>query len=229
MKRILTLVCAFMFVFALVSAQTAPVAFAHAEPKDCTPPIGGTVDTVPTQVVCKTGQAMDPKESSLSVFNAAGEQVDLGDSAVDLNDPDRLTISVSLDTAKITDGVYTVKYITLSSDDNEQDQGEFTFTVKLATAAETPSAPETPAAVETPTAVETEMPAATRAATETAAQTEPTATPEPAQATETPATAVVTTLPATGGQVNYVWYVLIAVAGLVILSAGALILARARR
>lgn len=166
MKRILAFAGAFMLVLALAFIQTVPVAFAHSEPKECTPAIDSTVDTVPTQVVCKMGQAMDPAQSSLSVFNAAGEQVDQGDSAVDLNDPDRVTISVSLDTAKITDGVYTVKYVTFSTDDNEAAEGEFHFTVKLAAAAETPTAVESPTVVETPAATET------AAATETPTATE---------------------------------------------------------
>lgn len=339
MKRILAFVGAFMLVLALASIQTIPVAFAHAEPKDCTPAIDSTVDAVPTQVVCKMGQALDPAQSSLSVFNAAGEQVDLGDSAVDLNDPDRVTISVSLDTAKITDGVYTVKYVTFSTDDNEQAEGDFHFTVKLPAAAETPTAAETPAPTETTAATETptetavaETPAASETPTAAAggthsddhsiatttidgkeismqvlspakdatvpagdvviqaqvegvtlgendtyltfqldedtpvqgqgAQTSHIAflepgehdlkvsltvggtpgvlqahvhvTVEPAavaqtQATATPAPAVPQTLPTTGSQVNYGLYALIAVAGLLALSAGVLVLARTRR
>lgn len=155
MKRILALVSAFVVVFALATIQAVPVALAHAEPEDCTPAIDSTVDTVPTQVVCTTGQAMDPALSTLSVFNAAGDQVDSGDSAVDLNDPDRKTISVSLDTSKITDGVYTVKYVTFSTDDNEEAEGEFHFTVALPGAAATPAATESPAMSETPAATET--------------------------------------------------------------------------
>ena len=228
MKRILVLVGAFMLVFALASIQNMPVALAHAEPEDCTPAIDSTVDAVPTQVVCMTGQAMDPAQSSLSVFNAAGEQVDLGDSAVDLNDPDRKTISVSLDTAKITDGVYTVKYKTLSTEDNEEDEGEFHFTVKLAAAAETPTAVESPAATETLAATETA--AATEVPTETAATPAPTeaAATAQAEATATPVPAVPQTLPATGGEVNYGWFALIAAAGLIVLGAGTLVMVRAR-
>ncbi len=137
MKRIIALATAIIVLFALVLVTNVPAAWAHAEPEDCTPPIDGTVTTVPTEVVCTTGQAMDPEQSTLTVWNAAGEQVDAGDSQVDLNDPDRKTISVSLDTAKITDGVYTVKYATFSTDDNEAAEGEFTFTVNTGTAAAT--------------------------------------------------------------------------------------------
>lgn len=227
MKRILALASALLLVFALASTQVGPVAFAHAEPEDCTPAIDSTVDTVPTQVVCKTGQAMDPEKSELSVFNAAGEQVDLGDSAVDLNDPDRLTISVSLDTTKITDGIYTVKYATLSTEDNEEDEGEFHFTVKLAAAAETPTTAATPAAEATPTASETQ--AVEETPTTAATPTEAAATPAPTESTAATLPAAATTLPTTGGEVNLGLYALIAVAGLMLLSAGAFVLVRARR
>jgi LPXTG-motif cell wall-anchored protein len=186
MKRIFALVSACALLVAFVLVSNVPAAFAHAEPEDCTPPIDGTVTTVPTQVVCTTGQAMDPAQSSLTVWNAAGEQVDAGDSQVDLNDPDRKTISVSLDTSKITDGVYTVKYMTFSTDDNEEAEGEFTFTVDAGVSAATPE--PTTAATEEPTGAATEEPTMHATAEPTAMATaEPTmeATAEPtAAATE---------------------------------------------
>jgi hypothetical protein len=72
---------------------------------------------------------MSPEESKLSVFDANGVQVDKGDSVVDLSDPDRLHISVSLDTSKMADGIYTVKWETVSLDDGDAASGEFHFTV----------------------------------------------------------------------------------------------------
>ncbi|MCC7165668.1 MAG: protease inhibitor I42 family protein [Anaerolineae bacterium] len=129
MKRILGSIGALMLVAALASMAFIPVAQAHSEPSICTPPIDSTVATAPDKVVCTTTQSMDPANSELEVFDASGTQVDEGDSAVDLNDPDRKTISVSLDPAKLSDGVYTVKWATLSTEDNEAEEGEFTFTI----------------------------------------------------------------------------------------------------
>jgi methionine-rich copper-binding protein CopC len=170
MKRILAFLSACALLLALVLVSNVPAALAHAEPEECTPPIDGTVVTVPSQVVCTTGQAMDPEQSTLTVWNAAGEQVDTGDSFVDLNDPDRKTISVSLDTAKITDGVYTVKYVTFSTDDNEEAEGEFTFTVNAGSSAATPEATE--AATEAPAMEATAEPTAEATAGPTPAATE---------------------------------------------------------
>jgi methionine-rich copper-binding protein CopC len=68
---------------------------------------------------------MDPKQSLLRVFDAGAAQVDRGDSRVYLG-----SISVSLDPAKMRDGVYTVKWNTLSADDGDAADGAFQFTLK---------------------------------------------------------------------------------------------------
>jgi methionine-rich copper-binding protein CopC len=85
-------------------------AFAHAEIESCRPPIDATVDSLPDAVVCTASESMDPKQSSLRVYDSAGARVDKGDSRVDLRDADRRTLSVSLDASKMRDGVYTVKW-----------------------------------------------------------------------------------------------------------------------
>lgn len=141
MKKIIVLLSAILLTMAF-----AAVAMAHAEIKSCTPEINGTVETAPDKVVCTASEAMDPKGSTLAVFDAMGMQVDKGDSAVDLNDPDRVTIAVSLDTAMMKDGVYTVKWTTLSAADGDQESGEFKFTV-----GHEMHMHETPAAAETDT------------------------------------------------------------------------------
>ena len=143
MKKIIVLLGAMLLTVAL-----SAVALAHAEMKSCMPEINGTVETAPDKVVCTTSEAMAPKGSSLAVFDAMGMQVDKGDSAVDLNDPDRVTISVSLDTAMMKDGVYTVKWTTLSAADGDEAKGDFKFTVGHAMQMDT-----TPPATETDTTV----------------------------------------------------------------------------
>jgi len=135
---------------ALLLIALASVAFAHAEIESCVPAIDGTVETAPKTVVCTTSQGMDAKGSSLQVLSADGMQVDKGDSAVDLNDPDRKTISVSLDTTKVTDGVYTVKWTTVSADDGDEANGEFKFMVGHAMQMDMTATPEA-AATETHT------------------------------------------------------------------------------
>ena len=124
MRKASVLLGSLLLMFAFAS-----VAFAHAEMKNCTPEINGTIETAPAQVVCKATESLDPKGSSLAVYDEMGMQVDKGDSTVDLNDPDRVTISVSLDTAMMEHGVYTVKWTTLSTVDDDKANGEFKFTI----------------------------------------------------------------------------------------------------
>ncbi len=137
MKKTVALIASALLVVALGS-----LALAHAEIESCTPPIDGTVETAPDRLVCQASQGMKSEGSLLQVFDANGVQVDKGDSQVDLNDPDRVTISVSLDTSKMTDGVYTVKWTTVSADDGDEDSGEFHFTVGHAMHDETTATPD---------------------------------------------------------------------------------------
>lgn len=129
MNKLIALCVSALLFAALGSVAYVSVALAHAEIASCTPPVDGTVETAPDKLVCKASQGMKAEGSSLAVFDSAGIQVDKGDSAVDLTDPDRLTISVSLDTAKMQDGVYTVKWTTVSADDGDEANGEFKFTI----------------------------------------------------------------------------------------------------
>lgn len=85
------------------------LAQAHFEPTECTPLLNGAVETAPVTVVCRTMASLDAATSKLTVVNAAGEPVDMDDSAANLTDPDPKTTSVSPDVAKIRDGVYTVQ------------------------------------------------------------------------------------------------------------------------
>jgi len=173
MKRI-------MLVFVLVVALSLSVfrvVFAHAELDHCAPAVDATVAQVPGQVVCVMSEEIDTKLSTLSVWDANGVQVDKKDAHVDLNDPDHKTLIVSLDPSGIKDGIYTVKYHTVTPDDGGVTDGTFQFvagsaattstqaltsTVVTSTLAVTPTvAPApTPAPEATPTPVPQPTPAA---------------------------------------------------------------------
>lgn len=236
MKRLIALVSALGLVFLL-----GMTALAHAEIENCTPAIEGTVDQAPGKLVCKASEGMDPKGSKLSVFDASGKEVDKGDSQVDLNDPDRVTIAVSLDAAALKDGVYTVKWVTVSAADGDSADGQFTFSVaaNAAPATSAPTAGATAAATEStsvPTAgitagattsatAEATIATATATATTTAIAT---AIPETTEATtaattevtSTPAAPPETTLPATGQALPDTPLVVLAALGMLILVLG---------
>jgi methionine-rich copper-binding protein CopC len=133
MKRI-TLV--FVLVAAL-SLGVFQVAFAHAKLDHCTPAVDAAVAQVPGQLVCVMSEEIDTKLSTISVWDANGVQVDKKDAHVDLNDPDHKTLIVSLDPASMKDGVYTVKYHTVTPDDGGVTDGTFQFVAGSAVATST--------------------------------------------------------------------------------------------
>src|SRR5581483_2617754 len=65
--------------------------------------------------------------SSLQVMDAAGNRVDNNDGQVDLQNPDRQRMFVTL--PPLPDGVYTVRWVTVSADDGDQAEGTFRFGV----------------------------------------------------------------------------------------------------
>lgn len=105
------------------------VVSAHAKIDHCTPDGGATVATAPAQVVCVMTEEIDTKLSTLSVTDANGASVDKKDAHVDLDDPDRKTLVVSLDSTLIKDGIYSVKWHVVTPDDNATSDGTFQFIV----------------------------------------------------------------------------------------------------
>jgi LPXTG-motif cell wall-anchored protein len=168
MKRII-LVCISVAALSLGMFQ---VAFAHAKIDHCTPAVDSTVAQAPAQVVCVMSEEIDTKLSTMSVWDAQGVQVDKKDAHVDLNDPDHKTLLVSLDTGNITNGVLTIKYHTVTPDDNGITDGTFQFVVGSAAGTPAPDVTATPATPEngqaTPMSGATATPAAGAAATPTA-------------------------------------------------------------
>jgi methionine-rich copper-binding protein CopC len=68
--------------------------------------------------------------STLRVLDRRGIQVDLGDGRVDLDDVDRKRMLVSV--PALPDGIFTVSWTTISSEDDEALSGAFTFGVGVA-------------------------------------------------------------------------------------------------
>lgn len=125
MKRMLFILLAMMALFAL---QLRDV-LAHAKLDSCMPAPESGVLTAPAAVKCVFTEEIDTKQSTMSVFDSNNIQVDMKDAKVDLNDPDRKTLVVSLDTALMKNGSYTVKYHVVTPDDNGVTDGSFKFTV----------------------------------------------------------------------------------------------------
>jgi LPXTG-motif cell wall-anchored protein len=115
----------------LLSAVFAAPAGAHARLVSSNPSAGATLSSQPTTVNVTYGEETSLTKSTLQVFYqtaAASPQVqaDNGDGQVNVND--RTKASVTLKPG-LGAGIYTVKWHTLTEDDNGQADGTFTFTV----------------------------------------------------------------------------------------------------
>ncbi len=134
MKRVI-----FVSILALgLSLSVLQVAFAHAKIDHCTPAASSTVAQAPGQVVCVMSEEIDTRLSTMSVWDAGGTQMDKKDAHVDLNDPDHKTLLVSLDPAAMNNGIYTIKYHTVTPDDGGITDGSFQFVVGSAAAMPAP-------------------------------------------------------------------------------------------
>lgn len=117
---------------------TTGTASAHAKVLSATPAIGSTIATAPTTVTVETAENInpDPKLSNLFVYGPSGDLISQGNAKVSLNNPREMSIQLKPESG----GVYVVRWITVSAEDNEADEGAFVFTVKSATTAATPTA-----------------------------------------------------------------------------------------
>ncbi len=191
------------------------IASAHAKLDHCTPAVGSTVATAPAQVMCVYSEEIDTKQSTMSIWNASGAQVDKKDAHVDLNDPDHKTLIVSLDPAQAQNGLYTVKWHAVTPDDNGVSEGTWQFIIGSASA--TPFPPTEIAQGETPAA--TAATGSTATAPAGAVSTATTAAPA-ATSAATPTTAPPSTAPTTGGGIS-IAYVLVLLLGVIIVLGGA--------
>ncbi|HLF59132.1 MAG TPA: copper resistance protein CopC [Alphaproteobacteria bacterium] len=99
-------------------------ASAHAFLDRAEPAVGSTVAAAPKSVRLWFSERLEPAFSSVHVENAAGEDVDRGDLAVDPHD--RTVIGVSL--KPIPPGTYKVRWRAVSVDGHAT-EGDFVFTV----------------------------------------------------------------------------------------------------
>src|SRR2546421_7240678 len=111
-----------------VSAHTA-----HAKVLSATPAIGSTITQAPTKVTVFTAENINPnpKLSNLFVYSPGGDLISQGDAKVSLSNPKEMSITIKPN----GNGVYVVRWITVSAEDGDPDQGAFVFTLKPAVVA----------------------------------------------------------------------------------------------
>jgi copper transport protein len=95
---------------------------AHAVLLRADPPTARTLSTPPREVRLLFSEPIDASFSRLQVFDSAGQAVDRGDSRVDADDEHVLVVSL-LD--GLTNGIYTVRWRSLSTIDIHPGSGEY--------------------------------------------------------------------------------------------------------
>jgi copper resistance protein C len=135
---------AFMLSMGLLYLMTGSVSAhssipAHAKVNKAIPAINSTVSQAPTTVTVFTLENInpDPTKSNLFVYSPAGDLISQGNAKVSLTNPREMSITIKPDKANLN-GVYVVRWITVSAEDGDPDQGAFVFTVN-ASAATTPT------------------------------------------------------------------------------------------
>jgi methionine-rich copper-binding protein CopC len=106
---------------------------AHAKVNKAIPAIGSTVSQAPTTVTVFTLENINPtpSKSNLFVYSPPGDLISQGNAKVSLTNPREMSIAIKPDPANLH-GVYVVRWITVSAEDGDPDQGAFVFTVNAA-------------------------------------------------------------------------------------------------
>ena len=104
-------------------------AYAHAIPVNQTPAPDSIFekDDLPSKVIIDFSERPVPSVSTIQVLDEKNERVDNGDFVI-IGDHDREAMT-TLDTTKLTDGVYTVSWMAQSADDGHIAKGSYVFEI----------------------------------------------------------------------------------------------------
>jgi copper resistance protein C len=114
-----------MFLFGPLSLHDVG---AHADLESASPPVGGTVTALPPDMTLTFSEEVKPGSAVIEVTGPDGARADTGDAAVDLTDPERSTVTVSLFAGGA--GEYTVHWETVSNTDDDPSSGDYAFFVQ---------------------------------------------------------------------------------------------------
>lgn len=106
---------------------TAP-ALAHAVPERANPPMNAAVPVMPALIEVWFSEELKPEGTSVEVLKLDGTQVDLGNAAVDLQDPTRSRVTVGVHPG-LDNGVYVVQWTSVSAIDGDTVSGSYQFTI----------------------------------------------------------------------------------------------------
>jgi methionine-rich copper-binding protein CopC len=110
--------------FCLLVLLPATRVNAHAFLEHSDPPVGGKLHSAPATVRIWFTEAIEPRFSSIQVFDATGKQVDKKDAHSDPSDPSLLQVSLP----RLGPGSYKVVWRIVSVD-THRTNGDFTFQI----------------------------------------------------------------------------------------------------
>lgn len=113
-------------VIAVFGVSTAEIS-AHADLERSSPEAGSSLETAPDRIELWFSEEL-AEGSTAQVVGPGGIRVDNNDGAVDLYDPERKHLVVTL-AGGLPAGEYTVNWTTLSGEDDDTHTGSFTFVV----------------------------------------------------------------------------------------------------
>ena len=102
----------------------ASAAWAHAELKQATPTVDGTVQAAPAEVTLKFSERLESAFSAVVVRDAVGKRVDKSDGHIDR--ADRTVMRTSLQ--PLSPGTYIVEWSALTAD-THRTEGAFIFRI----------------------------------------------------------------------------------------------------
>ena len=117
----------FAFMVAQLIAFESPVA-AHAVPDRASPPIDGVINSSPARLEIWFTEDVDPSGLTVRVIGPDGQIADQQDGQVDLNDPQRQHVVMSL-LPNLGSGTYVVQWHAVSNSDGDAADGSFQFTI----------------------------------------------------------------------------------------------------
>jgi len=103
--------------------------YGHALPTTYNPEPNSIINknhTIPSKITISFSERPDPKVSSIEVLNSHNQRVDNNDFKITGQQNNREAI-VTLDKNKLSDGVYTVSWLTMSLDDGHIAKGSYVF------------------------------------------------------------------------------------------------------
>ena len=115
----------FIFCMVVQLMLLPSLSFAHAYLVKSVPAGRATLFSAPGKIQLWFNERREPKYSSASVYDAAGQRVDGDNAQVSSDDPKQLSVALK----KIPAGRYTVKFRVLSVDGHVVEQS-FPFTVR---------------------------------------------------------------------------------------------------